>query len=520
MVSRRRIDRRVDRSGGPTALFLPLLTCLLLAVLAAPVRAEETAPDPALPDAGKEISDGGTGEPDDGMDAAEDTAPEPEAPVAEGDASQGGLDLEIGGYVRGKLEARWADSDSDLDLRTDVLLDAIHRGEDMSIRARLNGSAHWDVSGDQDRGDVLYDYWDTFDSELRARLYELFVEADGLLDGAVKLRLGRQFFQEAVPLHFDGLRADVDLGEAVEGLDLSVLGGLIVYHDERSRNGDWLAGLAARYRAGKATTIRFEYYHVAEEFDGINDTVVDPALQTYRLDDENLDDDYFGLSVWHAIDRRFRLYGRSTLLNGDFNELQLRGRYTSEDGVWGATLEFYEMFERLRNVTNDLSPYVPLLGTYEPFWRLGGRVEFRPDDAWLFQAGYTRRELEDDDDEGPFNHTFDHYFATATAFGLVRPGLDLSLIMNGYESDRNDTFALGGSADYEATKELTVSAGVDYALFKYDFLQDTEREDVWSYWLDARWRVAEKTDLRGRLSLTDDDFETYVTLEVSVTVRF
>jgi hypothetical protein len=178
------------------------------------------------------------------------------------------------------------------------------------------------------------------------------------------------------------------------------------------------------------------------------------------------------------------------------------------------------MFERLREVTNDLNPYVPLLGNYEPFWRIGGRVEFRPDDHWLVAGGYTRRELEDGDDEGEFNHEYDRYYLTATNFGLVDPDLDLTLIVHGYESDFDDTIAVGGQADYQATPELTVGGGIDWAQFKYFYLEDTEREDVWTYWVDARWKVSPKVDVRGRASLDEDDFHTYLTFDLSVTVRF
>ena len=43
---------------------------------------------------------------------------------------------------------------------------------------------------------------------------------------------------------------------------------------------------------------------------------------------------------------------------------------------------------------------------------------------------------------------------------------------------------------------------------------------MWTYWVDARWRFSPKVDLRGRASVDEDDFNTYVTFEMSVTVRF
>ena len=77
-----------------------------------------------------------------------------------------------------------------------------------------------------------------------------------------------------------------------------------------------------------------------------------------------------------------------------------------------------------------------------------------------------------------------------------------------------------GHADFRATDALTLSGGIDYAFFKYDFLQDTEREDVWTYWLDARWKYSKRFEFRARASVDEDDFHTYTTFEFSVTVRF
>ena len=75
-------------------------------------------------------------------------------------------------------------------------------------------------------------------------------------------------------------------------------------------------------------------------------------------------------------------------------------------------------------------------------------------------------------------------------------------------------------ASSSGTLPTGLSAGVDYSLYEYDWFQDSEREDVWTYSIGARWRVSECTDLRARLSYEEDRFREYTTLDVSVTVRF
>jgi hypothetical protein len=183
-------------------------------------------------------------------------------------------------------------------------------------------------------------------------------------------------------------------------------------------------------------------------------------------------------------------------------------------------LEYFRMYERLHSVTNDLSPATPTLGVYEPYTRFGGRIDCRPSDEWLLQVGYSHRILDDEDDEGTFNHEYDHAYGSVTALGLLDPRLDLTLTANGYESSLNEQIAVGGHADFRISDTVTLAGGIDHALYKYDWFQDTEREDVWTYSLSGLWRYSERLEFRARLTVDEDRFHEFTTFRVSATVRF
>lgn len=429
------------------------------------------------------------------------------------------LEWAIEGYLQFHARLRTVGSETDVDLFVDVVADAIHRGRH-TFRARLNGRLVADVAGDQQPNDRLRDVWDAFDHDVQFRLYEGYGEIERLMDDLLTLRVGRQFIDEGVYLHFDGLRADFRLSDVWEGLDLAVLGGIPVRFGEPSRADNWLAGAVARTRVGERTTVRLEYYHVSERFEGINDPVVDPVGQPVSIPGTRIDDDLAGLSVWHRLLDTLRVFGRFTLLNWNANEIHIRVRWFTKDGRWTVVGDLYELLGRLENVTNDLTPYTPLLGAYDPFFRIGARVTRRFGEDWVVQGGFSHRELDDERDEGRFNHEYNHYYASASRLGLLDGRLDVTLLANGYAATGNDVVAAGGHVDVRVREDVTLSGGVDYALFKYDWFQDTEREDVWTYSVRIQWDPTKDVRVVGGVTVDDDRFDTYTTVYVRVRVRF
>ncbi len=443
-------------------------------------------------------------------------------PADDDAARRKALKWEIEGYLSEELDFENASgeaSDSDLDSRTNLLFDAMH-GE-RGWHFRFNGLLHWDMAGDSAPDDPLRDFWDQFDNAAQGRLYEAYVDTPRLADDTLLVRLGRQYLEEEIFLQFDGGRVDVDLGKSVDGLNLSLVGGVPVYFPDESRDGDWLLGLVARGKLGKKTRARVSYYHVSQNFDGINDPLVDPAFQPIVIPAGQVDDDLLAFSLWHEFGGNLRFYGMFDLLEWDANELQLQLRWFSRDTRWTVIAAYNELFDRLVNVANEISPYVPLLGAYEPFLLASLRATFRPDDRWVFVGGLAYRALEDDTDEGTFNHEYWQYQAGATRLGVLAERLDTTVTINGYTSDAGpDVFAVTGGVDYRLNTKVSLAAGIDYAYYKYIVQQGSEQDNVWTYYVNVEWEIRPKMELDAGVAVDVDDLFTYTLLTVQFTVRF
>ncbi|MHC4731295.1 MAG: hypothetical protein ACYS6Z_12010 [Planctomycetota bacterium] len=437
-------------------------------------------------------------------------------PAGEAEAKQQ-LKWAIEGYIYEDLRYRHAGGEDDLDSYTHVYLDATRR-VGRPYHFRFNGRLNADLAGSQAPNDLLRDFWDSYNGDVQFRLYEAYGDVP---HKTLLFRIGRQFLDEGNYFHVDGLRVDIDLSQKWKGVDVTVIGGVPVRLSGTSTDANWMIGAVLRARINKKTRLRLSYYHVSESFPGINSPVIDPINQPVSIPAGRLDDDLFGLTVWHNFQRTLRFFGRFTVLNGDANELQLRLRWFTEDGRWTVVADWFQLFERLNNVTNDLTPYVPMMGSYFPFWRLGARVTYRPDEVWVVQGGIGWRQLENSSNEGTFNHSYVNYYVTATRLDAWKPGLDVTVTLNGYDSSEpQDFLALTTNVDYRVNPKVKVSGGIDYSLYKYIWFSNSEREDVWTYFVRVRWEVREKVTLDGVVSVDDDRFATWTTVSARVTWRF
>jgi len=516
--------------GARRALVLLALLCVAVVAQeepdAPPLREEATEPPALPPNAAPSDAEAAAEGPPTEQPPPETSKDESAAAAATAEqekARQKALKWEIDGYLYEQLQYENASgeaSDNDLDSRTGVLLDAM-RGE-KGWHVRLNAMLHWDMAGQSGPNDPLRDFWDQFDGDAQGRLYELYVDLPRFgKDQEFLLRAGRQYLEEEVFLQFDGGRLDIDLGKSVDGLNLTVIGGVPVYFPEGSRDGDWLVGVVARGKISSKARGRISYYHVSQNFDGINDPVVDPGSQAFYVPAGQVDDDLLAFSLWVDLPKNFRFYGMFDFLEWDPNELQLQLRWFSEDTKWTVIAQYDELFDRLVNVANELSPYVPLLGAYEPFLLVSLRANYRPSEQWAFLAGVSYRTLEDDTDEGTFNHEYWQYQAGATRLGLLLDRLDATVAVNGYSSDAApDVFALTGSVDYHLSEKVSVAAGIDYAYYKYFVQQGTEADNVWTYYVNVEWEIRPRMDLDAGISVDVDDLFTYTQLTLRFTVRF
>ena len=124
------------------------------------------------------------------------------------------------------------------------------------------------------------------------------------------------------------------------------------------------------------------------------------------------------------------------------------------------------------------------------------------------------------DDVGEFNRDWERYYATATVNDLSTKGLALSLTVDRWDDDDRDTSSFGADLSYEAEKRWRAAIGSYYSLYKYEFLEFDERDDVRTYYVRAGYDVSADVDLDLLYEFEDDDQDTYNTLRVWTVWRF
>ena len=511
----------------PRSTPFPLRWLILLLLLPAVVFAQAADEEEASTPAGDALE--GEASSFDKEAAGTPVRPEPESePAAEEAPAHASTEKdrawEVDGYLRSSLRFRSADGENDGDLFADLLTDVKGTKGKNPWSFRFFGRLHWDFIGDQENDPtaMLRDVWDNYGGAAQVQVYEVFAKVDNLGKQGNSLTLGRQFIDDGIWLQFDGARYDWIIDPS-QGLDLSLFGGVpvLLWTENAWSDGNWSVGLVGRWKPGKQTRLRLEYYHISQYFAGINDGINDPTVAPVVIPATRLNDDFLGFSVWHDFNPATHVYGRFTLLEGDPNELELRARWRSKDGKWLVVADWYNLFTRLTNVTNDLTPYVPMMGVYEPFGKLGGRATYRPNDRWVLQGGLAYRALFDEIDEGTYNREYTYYYFTVSVLDLADQHMDITANAIGYAaSGGSDVATITGDIAWRFDEKWRASIGIDYQLYKYDYLQNAEREDVYTYYLRVRWKATKTQEASLLFSIDDDRYTEWISLFLYWTWRF
>jgi len=441
------------------------------------------------------------------------------APTTDGNVDdQRAWDIE--GYLTTRLGYENAASENVLRFFLDLNTDIHYRGK-VPFTVRVNGRMAWTMSDQPDPGDLLYGVWDTFDGSLQGILYELYIAFPEVINKESRVILGRQFIEEGVYLQYDGARLDLGLSNLAPDLVVSVYGGSGIEWGMPGDEDHWLVGVVGKGTIPSwKTRWRLQYLFVNQYFDGINDPAIGPLVDPVSYPAQTLEDHLVGGTIWQPLGDNTRFFGRFTLLNGDANELHLRLRWHTTDGAWVVMGEWYQLFQRLYNVTNDLTPYVPMLGSFDPFYRGSLKATWRPRADLVVELGGAFRVLEHSDDENTFNHEWFNYYVTFTWLDLMKDKLDLTITASGYDTEGNSQQVITSNLDIRLKEQLLLSLGLDYALYKYIWFSNSERENVWTYRGELRWDP--KPSLRGVLGLyvDDDRVTTWTYVVAKLTWRF
>lgn len=419
----------------------------------------------------------------------------PIPPTTEKAASDEILGIPVHGSVAAKYRFRSSNDSSDHDLYEYVAAD--FGKSEGTLTGHLFLRATEDLDGHENGYSALNGITESY-SSFNARFYygHLDVHRWG---PAELIRAGRQLTVETpLSFHFDGLRVDSKPLDKDLALQFGAYGGIPVHLYESSPSGDWIAGGYAQCRPWEAARFRLDYVHVRDDY-------------LFGTQNDNL----IGVGMWQSLDHLL-LQAQYTMLDSQSRDVLARATYYRPEADLRVELSYYQLFKTQHVESVDLDYYAFAAQDYFPY--IQGRLLAAKGfgEHFLIQGGIDWRELRDADDQGTYNHAFRRFYLTPTVTGLLLPGLSISLTGEVWEvpkTDNGDFVTFGLDVTHRCTPEIKISAGTAYALYKFDYFNNAEQEDVRTIYLKAVY--AQKKGLRLDLGydFEFDDVDTFHTLK-------
>lgn len=412
------------------------------------------------------------------------------------------FDFPVTGTLLNRYRLRHGVGETDQDISEFITVDI---GE----KARQMATAHIDarISEDLDRhhtggrSDVFTDLLDTYNRPVDARLYSMYVDFNKIC-GVDFLRVGRQFdYDTPEILQYDGARLDTKPICGLKDLAFSFYAGIPVHQFDKNNTGDWLAGMAAEVKPWERGKIRFDFIHLNDNF---TDAVIpskDPLLKSLSANGGTRVNDITSVSLWQDFkDPNVHVNGHFSLIDGNARDLQVRTVYNNTDNRWQVSGSYSIWFKPETQLVTEFDPYYETLKGQEPYQNGSITISKGLLECLWLDAGATSRRLVGDAKAQLFNREFDRFYTTLQTRDFLKKGLKMSVTASRWEGKDHapTTTQYGGDISYEWHKHLETIVGSDYALYKYDFFQNTEHDQDRTYFVRQRWKPTRWANLDAR----------------------
>lgn len=363
---------------------------------------------------------------------------------------------------------------------------------------------------------------DTYGSSIRGYLYEFYsvIKDVGFVNS---IKIGRQYSNEVEDMHFDGLNLTFT---PFKNVRLSSYGGKPVYFYESGSDGDWIGGLSAEVKPLKNSTVRVDYISSADN----------------NSDFGNHHDNLLIFSLRQIIKPWWNIYGRYSTIDSVSRDIQLTSSWNFPSINLDVQFAYYKQPQTLNEFTVEFDEFVPLMGGYEPYDQYTFDIYKGLGNHMGVNVGLSFRELKDESDESSFNHDYQRYYISYSLFDLFIKGLTISATAEDYESSGDDVQTLSFDTTYKIKKNLRVSLGTYYSLFKYDTsvapelirtdnitnnqflstdsLTELERDNVRSYYIKAKKKLFDRWELSGDYEFEMYDNDTFHTVKTQLKLKF
>jgi len=412
------------------------------------------------------------------------------------------------GRVEAKYVGRWAEGAHDNDLLTYASVRFGTTNKDL-ITLAFSGRGALDLDGKEAAVGAFRSIDDRYSKDLTGRLYTAYAELGGgkrsPLHGYVdRVRAGRQILYD-VPqtLYLDGVSIQSSPIPTLWDLVLTGYAGVSNHIFEASSGGDIAAGAGLRVSPWESGTLQFDFMHATDDYLGTTTA-----------------DDLYGLRLSQRLSEGVQLNGHVNLMGPDARDFGLNLTWADPEGDASLTARYDALFSDQKSRTIDFDYYTTFLSTYYAYhqFELHGHKGFG--DSLFIDGGAQVRVLEQESNEGVFNHEFQRYFLTPGVTGWPSEDVTASLTFEYWDSNGDEFGAFGLDVDYEIDPRWTASGGTLFELFRYDSLLDQERQDVQVYFGKLQYKASDSLRFRARLEFEDGDTEDFLTFTLSTTVTF
>jgi hypothetical protein len=411
--------------------------------------------------------------------------------------------LALHGSLSSRYRGRTGGGARDQDLYETLVLDAGDARRD-SFTAHLLGRLSIDLDGQHDRdGQYVYpSLADGYDDPVHGLLYEAYVDVERppLVS---EVRVGRQIdYLTPVFAYFDGARIATPTATRWK-LDGGLYGGVPVRLYESSTSGDEMLGAWGEVEPWRGARVRVDWMHVEDE----------DRFGAH-------DDDLVGISGWQRVGENLRLDGIYTRIEDQGRDLRARATWNDAEQDLTLLASWYRLLDTQNDFAAELDPFTSSLQSFFPYNQYRLMLSKGIVQRWRVDGGFDVRRLDDEGDEGSFNHDYDRGWMSVSLLDAWPPGTTVTLTGDVWSSDGRDIESWGADVQRKLEGGFEFGLGTSYSLYRYDLFLDRERDDVRLWYLRVKRQTSKALAWELHYDYEDDSEDDFHILTAGLTWRF
>ncbi|ADD66999.1 hypothetical protein Dacet_0195 [Denitrovibrio acetiphilus DSM 12809] len=361
-----------------------------------------------------------------------------------------------------------------------------------TVKLSIFGRITSDINGDSDEDWGDNDYYaqrdildaDSSEGDLGGRLYQGYLQADGVIKNT-KISIGRFYLDHLTTYQVDGIDAQVNV---TDNFSVYAFGGLPVsyFYDLED---SYVAGAGFSYKYMDNTIFRGEYSYA--EVDDIDDDHTQlEFVQLIPNGSVMLGYELLNDADTYSADLDYQISSTGTIVTLGFERLN--------DDIEGSDSNY--LVNPITYALMDQSKYSKYKASvYQPFMK-------------YFVAGLSYEAKSVDGDENFDNRDYQKYGAKFDINGLISDGTYISLnadkwaISDTDSTDDNNRIMYGLQVSQKVNAEVDVWLGSSFSKYEYDYLTDTRKDSVRSYYVGGQYQPSETLGVLLDVSREETEF--------------